>query len=85
MSKEQMKDDIKRVTNIFKSIEKGFDAAFAAGVLSVEEEAIPMKESVEYTAGIPFEPKMERLKKANTFLPKVSHAINAFLSTRKEC
>ena len=33
MSREQMKEDIRKVTNIFKGIEMGFDTAFAAGAL----------------------------------------------------
>ena len=48
----------------------------------MEAPARPMSESVEYATGIPIEARMERLRKANTFLPKVSNGINVFLSTR---
>ena len=41
-----------------------------------------MDESAEYAAGLPFESRMERLRKANTILPRVSYGINEFLSTR---
>ena len=82
MSPDQMKDDIKNVREIFRSVEKGFDIAFAAAVLTVEAAARPMVESVEYATGLPTEARVERLKKAKTFLPKVSNGINVFLSTQ---
>ena len=82
ISPDQMKNDIKNVREIFRSVEKGFDIAFAAGVLAVEAEARPMVESVEYAAGLQTEARVYRLNKAKTFLPKVSNSINMFLSTR---
>ena len=77
-----MTKDITEVEEIFRSVEKGFDIAFGAGILAVKGAARPMVESVEYAAGLTSKTRENRLGKANQFLPKVSNTINTFLNTQ---
>ena len=88
MSPDQMNRDIRKVRNIFKGLEKSFDIAFAAGILAVEARPVdeatarPMEEAVAYAAGLSAAIRMEKIIKANSYLPPVCGIIDGFLGTR---
>ena len=53
MDKDLMKQDLNQIKDIFKGIDRCYDVAFVAGILTGEGTTTPMREFVNHDLGIP--------------------------------
>ena len=67
--------------DLFKSIERSYDVAFTAGVLTEEGSTVPIEESVKYAHGSAPEARYHKLSMATKCLNKVMNKIEVFLNT----
>ena len=81
MDKDLMKQDLNQIKYIFKGIDRCYDIAFVAGILTEEGTTTPMRESVNHALGISPETRGAKLGRATQCLPKTTHKISIFLNT----
>ena len=70
-----------QIKDLFKCIERGYDLAFGAGVLTEEGSSAPIEASVQYAKGAAPEARYFKLGRATNILTKASNKIEIFLNT----
>ena len=81
IEKNMLRKDLVQIKDLFKSIERGYDLAFSAGVLTEEGSSVPIEESIKYAQGAAPETRYIRLGRATQCLTKVLNKIEVFLNT----
>ena len=81
IEKNMLRKDLVQIKDLFKSIERGYDLVFGAGVLTEEGSSAPIEASVQYAQGAAPEARYFKLGRATNSLTKASNKIGIFLNT----